>query len=401
MVGGDLRPERLMTSERRVLDALFRSGSATQGDLVSAFSLTQQSISRITGALVDRGLIEPSGKISGAKGYRTLAFKLVGSFAYSVGVSIAAGTVVMVVMDFAGQTIAYRKGHPRLMTVETVADWIEATLGEEQAIHMLGVCAGFGISVAGSFIDERTFNTPSYLEEWAGIDVEATLSQRLGNIVLAENDGNAATLAEGILGVGRSARSFAYLYLSSGVGGGLMLDGQLWRGRFGNAGEFAGGLPPNIYPFPNLELLRMLVAGGGQSFETVDEMVSSYDPTWPAIDDWIGRVKDSVSIIASNATAILDLDAIVFGGLTPPDLARRLAAKIEIYDQRRRSVARPTARIVPSEVSGDAAAIGAAMLPLIRAFFSSDTSRRGSLPKSHSNATKKSGRNRRQRHTPA
>ncbi|GAY22797.1 hypothetical protein SFOMI_3359 [Sphingobium fuliginis] len=51
-----------------------------------------------------------------------------------------------------------------------------------------------------------------------------------------------------------------------------MLNGDLWRGRYGNAGEFAGGLPPNIYPFPNLELLRVLAARDGVSFETVDEL---------------------------------------------------------------------------------------------------------------------------------
>src|SRR3546814_3544128 len=120
-----------------------------------------------------------------------------------------------------------------------------------------------------------------------------------------------------MLGVGRWAPSFAYLYLSSGVGGGLMLNGDLWRGRYGNAGEFAGGLPPNIYPFPNLELLRVLAARDGISFETVDELVSNYDPSWQAIDEWISRVNDSVSIIISNATAILDPDAIVMGSLIP------------------------------------------------------------------------------------
>ncbi|APL95596.1 ROK family protein [Sphingobium indicum] len=128
-------------------------------------------------------------------------------------------------------------------------------------------------------------------------------------------------------------------------------------------------MPPNIYPFPNLELLRVLAARDGISFETVDELVSNYDPSWQAIDEWISRVHDSVSIIISNATAILDLDAIVLGGLIPTDLAQRLAAKVEMFDQRRRSVARPIARLVPAEVLSDAAAIGAAMLPLRATFF--------------------------------
>src|SRR3546814_10413726 len=109
-----------------------------------------------------------------------------------------------------------------------------------------------------------------------------------------------------MLGVGRWATSFAYLYLSSGVGGGLMLNGDLWRGRYANAGEFAGGLPPNIYPFPNLELIRVLAARDGISFETVDELVSNYDPSWQAIAEWISRVHDTVFIIYLQETANLD-----------------------------------------------------------------------------------------------
>jgi len=373
MSGQNQSFERLLDSERRVLNAIFRDGTATQGGLVSAFDLTQQSISRIVGGLTERQMVTSGEKISGQKGYRTATLRLVGEHAHSVGVSITAGTVVMVTMNFAGQVVAQHKSHPRSMSVENVAHWIEEGLRQE--IDREGVFAGLGLSIAGSFIDEKTFNTPPYLEDWAGIHVEDVLGKRLGFPVLAENDGNAATLAEGVLGVGRWARSFAYLYLSSGVGGGVMLDGELWRGRYGNAGEFAGGLPANIYPVPNLELLRILVARDGPTFETVDEMVTHYDSSWPAIEEWIARVKDSVSIIVSNAAAILDLEAIVFGGLIPPDLARRLAAKVEMFDQRRRSIARPIAQLVPGEVVTDAAAIGAAMLPLRAAFFTPTSGR--------------------------
>lgn len=157
-----------------------------------------------------------------------------------------------------------------------------------------------------------------------------------------------------------------------------MLNGEVWRGRHGNAGEFAGGLPTNIYPFPTLELLRQLTAKQGRNFETVSELVANYDDTWPSINDWLARVRDSFSIIASNATAILDLDAVVFGGLIPKSLAERVIGAIELYDQKRRMVPRPVAKLVPAEAPGNAAAFGAALLPLENAFFASPTSNRAS-----------------------
>jgi predicted NBD/HSP70 family sugar kinase len=112
-----------------------------------------------------------------------------------------------------------------------------------------------------------------------------------------------------------------------------------------------------------------MLARDGVAFDTVQAMVEGYDPSWPAIEGWITSVRDSVSIIASNATAILDLEAIVLGGLLPRDLAERLIPLVVMFDQKRRAQPRPTARLVPSEIEGNAAAIGAAMLPLRATYF--------------------------------
>ena len=356
----------LTESEKRILGHLFRKGVSTQAELSGAFGLAQQSVSRLVSGLTEKGMVAGGDKVSGTKGYRITGVRLAGEYAWSVGVSITAGVAAMAVIDFAGGVVSQHKTVFPVLSREAVADWIERDLADRD--H-LGAPVGVGISVAGSFVSPGIFNTPRYLDDWAGVDVATLLAQRLDLPVWADNDGNAAAVAEAVLGVGRWAPSLACLYLSAGVGGGVILDGEPWRGRMGNAGEFAGGLPPNIYAFPNLELLRLILGKEGPLFATVGEMVDAYDPSWRAIDDWIERVRDSVSIIASNATAILDLDAIVVGGLTPPDLATRLGSRIELFDQRRRSIERPVAKVVPSEVNGDAAAIGGAMLPLRATFF--------------------------------
>lgn len=356
----------LADSEKRILRYLSRKGLSTQGELAAALGLAQQSVSRLVSGLANKGMLVSSDKINGTKGYRTTGLRLAGDHAWSMGLSITAGSAAMAMVDFAGNVFAQQQVMLPVVTRAAVADWVEKTLLEQAD---LGAPVGIGISVGGSFVSPDIFNTPRYLDDWAGVDVATLLSARLGIPVWADNDGNAAALAEALLGVGRWAPSLAYLYLSAGVGGGIILDGEPWRGRSGNAGEFAGGLPPNIYPFPNLELLRVLVSKEGFVFETVGKMVEAYDPSWRAVDEWIERVRDSVSIIASNATAILDLDAIVVGGLTPSNLATRLGASIELFDQRRRSIDRPVAKVVPSEVTGDAAAIGGAMLPLRAIFF--------------------------------
>ncbi len=140
-------------------------------------------------------------------------------------------------------------------------------------------------------------------------------------------------------------------------------------GRFSNTGECAGGLPPSIYPFPNLELLRPLVFDQRIDLPTVDALVDACDSTWPTIDDWAACVRDSVSINASNASAILDLDPIVHGGRMPRALAERIIAEFDYCDQRRCAVPRPMAGILPAKATGELAAIGAGLLPLTSKMF--------------------------------
>ncbi|MFV3131237.1 ROK family protein [Niveispirillum sp. KHB5.9] len=92
------------------------------------------------------------------------------------------------------------------------------------------------------------FNTSHSLEEWSNIDVIGLFQERFSLPIFTDNDGNVAVLGESLVGIGRWAHSFAYLYIASGVG--VVLDGEVWRGRHGNAGGFAGDLPANIYPTP-------------------------------------------------------------------------------------------------------------------------------------------------------
>lgn len=362
----------LTPSERDLLGLLFRRGPQTQGALAQSSGLTQQSVSRLITGLQQAGRVVVGDKAAaGRRGYPSSAAALNGSHARSVGLSIMADAVSICVCDFAGNILAEASERLPSMTVIRVMDWTQTKLDDLIGPDLTDV-VGLGVGITGSFIGVRPgFNPPFSLNEWADRDIEALFAERLGLPTQTDNDGNVAALGESLLGVGRWAPSFAYLYIATGIGGGVVLNGEVWRGRHGNAGEFAGGLPPNIYPFPTLELLRQLTARHGPSFETVSELVANYDDAWPSIDDWLARVRDSFSIIASNATAILDLDAVVLGGLIPRALAERVVQAIELFDQKRRLVPRPVAKLVPAEAPGDVTAFGAALMPLQTAFFTS------------------------------
>jgi glucokinase len=116
----------------------------------------------------------------------------------------------------------------------------DALLAEiEAAVEELiddGVAAlGLGIP---STIDQRAGRAVSSVNiPLAGVDFRARLRERFGLPAAIENDANAAALAEHRYGAGKGTRHMVMLTLGTGIGGGLILDGRLYRGALGAAGE--------------------------------------------------------------------------------------------------------------------------------------------------------------------
>ncbi len=75
------------------------------------------------------------------------------------------------------------------------------------------------------------------LPGWHDVPLRDIMSRRLGRVVYLENDATAATMGEHAFGGGRGTRHMLYLTVSTGVGGGMIIDGKLYRGASGAAGE--------------------------------------------------------------------------------------------------------------------------------------------------------------------
>ncbi|MGA3089456.1 MAG: ROK family protein [Terriglobales bacterium] len=98
---------------------------------------------------------------------------------------------------------------------------------------------GIGIGVPG-FIDMRTgrLREAPNLPGWADYPVRTEIERRLKTVVILENDANVAALGEKWLGAAKDFADMAMLTLGTGVGGGLVLGGLIWRGANGMAGEW-------------------------------------------------------------------------------------------------------------------------------------------------------------------
>jgi glucokinase len=96
-----------------------------------------------------------------------------------------------------------------------------------------------GVGVPGVLDAERgvVVASPNF-PGWEGFPLQARLQEACGRPVVIENDANAAALGEQWLGAARGERDFLFVTIGTGIGGGVVLDGRLWRGPGGRAGEF-------------------------------------------------------------------------------------------------------------------------------------------------------------------
>ncbi|MFN3285334.1 MAG: ROK family protein [bacterium] len=95
-----------------------------------------------------------------------------------------------------------------------------------------------GVAVPGPLsVREGVVFEPPNLQGWRDVPLRGMLEDRLGRPVVLENDANAAAVGEWWRGAGRGSRHLVYVTVSTGVGGGLVLDGRLYRGATDTAGE--------------------------------------------------------------------------------------------------------------------------------------------------------------------
>lgn len=359
-------------SEKKILALTLRQAQTAQPVIARETGLAQQSVSRLVKGLIERGcLLEAERNSGGRRGQPSMTVTIAPDFAYSVGVSMMTDALSIALMDFSGAVLAQEHHLMAEMSRAAVIQQLKSSIKTMCASRRLKRkrILGMGVGISGYCMDGKArYNTPRLLDEWALVDIDRLISEEVGLPVLVENDGNAAAIGESLTGHGRIYDSFVYVYIAAGIGGGVVHNRELVRGANGNAGEL-GLILPADRPLPTMEALRQCLSRAGVSFDRLSDMLAQFDPDWPGVDGWIAESREALSTIASAIAAVVDPKAIVFGGRVPAALAEKIIPAIEIYDYARRAEQRPMPRLLASGVGGDAAAIGAAMLPYREHFF--------------------------------
>ncbi|GHF24968.1 transcriptional regulator [Streptomyces mashuensis] len=223
----------------RVVRAVRMAGSLTQAEIARATGLSAATVSNIVRELKDTGTVDVTPTSSGGRRAR------------SVSLSGDAGTVVGVDFGHTHLRVAIGNLAHRVLAEEAEPLDVDASAaqGLARAEHLVnrliekagidrGKIIGVGLGVPGPIdVESGVLGSTAILPGWAGTNPRDDLAARLDVPVHVDNDANLGALGELVWGAGRGATDLAYIKVASGVGAGLVINGRIYRGPGGTAGE--------------------------------------------------------------------------------------------------------------------------------------------------------------------
>ncbi|MCK8676135.1 ROK family transcriptional regulator [Streptomyces lichenis] len=223
----------------RVVRAVRMAGSLTQAEIARTTGLSAATVSNIVRELKDGGTVEVTPTSAG--GRRARSVSLSGDAGVVIGVDFGHTHLRVAVGNLAHQVLA-EEAEPLDVDASSEEGFDRAEALVKRLIQTTGISpdkvVGVGLGVPGPIdVSSGTLGSTSILPGWTGINPSQELGRRLGVPVYVDNDANLGALGELVWGGGRGVRDLAYIKVASGVGAGLVIDGQIYRGPGGTAGE--------------------------------------------------------------------------------------------------------------------------------------------------------------------
>jgi glucokinase len=312
-----------------------------------------------------------------------------------VGIDVGATHMNLAVVDASDRILA--RTHLKTQATNGLEDVLDRLADATRAVTAqvgldLDGIAGVGVAVASPVDVPNGIALHAVNLGWRNVPLRDLLSDRLRRPVVIDNDVNGAVWGEYRLGAGQGASGMLGVWVGTGVGGGFVLDGAMYRGRLHTAGEI-GHVVVAPHASPDARILEDLTSRTGMSRVIASRLVEfprsllrdaaddrGIVPTdrlaeaWEAGDELAGEVIDDAArllgIAIANCVTLLALDTVVVGGgvtevLAEPFLDRvRDAFVADVFPEPCRGV-----RIEMTRLAADAGLLGAALLARESAVF--------------------------------
>lgn len=386
------QPRPRESSRGKILDLIRISGPVSRVELADMTGLTQATISTAVRSLLNDGVVLEAGRGESTGGKPRMLLELNPVSRLGLGVHIGQDYITYVVADLSGRVVGRRRvsgpGDASPMTVvsritEDIERLFDALAVDRESVVGMGLAAPGPLDrSAGAMIGAPSFR------EWTDFPLRRALSTTTGLHCEFDNDATAAAIGEFWLGATAGYTSYASVYMGSGIGAGIVMDGTIYQGVSSNVGEIghvsvdANGLPCpcgnigclELYASPQVvvaqaadavargEITLPLTGIVSEDFAAVGTAANNGDPVALQL---INRSADYVASAVISMVNLLDLQLIVLAGSAFATAGSfyvdTIASALD-----KRAMARAIHRVeVRMSVNGnDAAALGAATLVL-------------------------------------
>ncbi|MEV5612922.1 ROK family transcriptional regulator [Streptomyces sp. NPDC052225] len=317
-------------NEWLLLERLRLEGPASRAQLARASGLSKPTVSSALAALERAGLVREAGTHAQSRGRVAVLYEPDPRAGHVLGIDIGRARLRTAVADLSGTIVARTEVPNRGRAATTVAD--TAVACAEQALsdaHLTPTdIVHTAVGTPGVF--DRHTGRVRYavnLPGWGRPGLVERMRERLGTPLSVHNDANLAALGEYTFGAGAGSRLFVYVLIGTGLGMGVVADGELFLGAHGAAGEI-GFLPldgvPDSGQAPRRGMLEDAVSAdavvraaralGMRGPLTAKRVFDAARTGDPAATTAVRQEGERLALAVAAVTAVLDPDLVVLGG---------------------------------------------------------------------------------------
>ena len=247
------RPERVSagndpreTSRNQVVSVIRSAGQIARIDIAQETGVSPATVTAITAELIRAGLVEEVApevaQVAAGRGRPRVSLRVHGAAHILAGIKFSSATISTILIDFDGTTLSEHvaplsvaKLSPEALT-EQIADTLGAAAAETG--RTIDDLSGLGLGLSGMI------DVPNGLVHWSpsltrnNVALRDMLETGLSLPVFLDNDVNSVAKAEQLFGEGRGVSDFLVVTIEHGVGMGIVIDGQVYRGTRGCGAEF-------------------------------------------------------------------------------------------------------------------------------------------------------------------
>ena len=232
-------------NERTALEFIRLMGPVSRAEIARGTGMSKPTVSQALTELERSRLVRSAGRSFGKKGPTAILYELNPRAGWVVGIDIGRAWVRAAIANLTGEIVSQREERTRVRSgqdlISQIAEVAHA-LAAEAGIKWRSVTVATVGSPGVFHPSEEKIEFAHALPGWGRKGLVGALQRELGTKVALENDVNLAALGERWHGLAKEVSNFVYLHVGTGVGAGLVVNGELYRGTTGAAGE-VGYLP--------------------------------------------------------------------------------------------------------------------------------------------------------------